>query len=188
MPVLFSADFIHSIDRELAMIRASIAMALCLAGAARAAETQWPVVIPAPHGAVILASQGEKTGYDEYRYAAVRRVDNMLYLSGVVIGPRENEGTDVAAFKLQVRRGFERLKASLEASGSSFADVVMVNSFHDWETPNFNGTVDQHWDAFYEVADEYIKAPYPAWTAVGTSALLARRGVVEVQMIARLPK
>lgn len=170
------------------MIRVAIAMALCLAGAAKAAESQWPVVIPAPKGAVILASQGEKTGYDEYRYAAVRRVDNMLYLSGVVIGPRDNEGNDVAAFKLQVRRGFERLQASLEASGASFADVVMVNSFHVWDSHHFAGSRDQHWDTFYEVAGEYIKAPYPAWTAVGTPGLLARRGIVEVQMIARLPK
>lgn len=172
------------------MFRAALAMAIFMSGVVFAADagSQWPVVIPAPNGAVILASEAEKRGYDEYRYAAVRRVDNMLYLSGVVIGPRENEGTDVAAFKLQVRRGFERLKASLEASGASFADVVMVNSFHVWDTPHFTGTRDEHWDTFYEVASDYVKAPYPAWTAVGSSALLSRRGVIEVQMIARLPK
>ncbi len=60
-----------------------------------------------------------------------------------------------------------------KASGASFADVVMVNSFHVWDSPNFTGTRDQHWDAFYEVAADYIKAPYPAWTAVGTNGLLA---------------
>lgn len=172
---------------RVAVAMISSAMALFLAGAAHSAETQWPVVIPAPNGAVILATEAEKGGYDEYRYAAVRRVDNMLYISGVVIGPRGNEGTDVAAFKSQVRRGFERLKGSLTASGASFADVVMVNSFHVWDSPNFTGTRDQHWDAFYEVVADYVKAPYPAWTAVGSSGLLAKRGLVEVQMIARLP-
>jgi enamine deaminase RidA (YjgF/YER057c/UK114 family) len=170
------------------MFRVAVAMSLLLAGAAHSAEPQWPVVIPAPNGAVILATEAEKNGYDEFRYAAVRRVDNMLYISGVVIGRRENEGTDLAAFKVQVRRGFERLKASLTASGASFGDVVMVNSFHVWDNPNFTGTRDEHWDAFYEVAGDYIKAPYPAWTAVGTTGLLAPRGLVEVQMIARLPK
>lgn len=169
------------------MLRAAVAMTLFVATAAHSADAQWPVVIPAPNGAVILPSALEKEGYDEYRYAAVRRVDNMLYLSGVVMGPREKEGTDVAAFKEQVRRGFERINASLAASGASFADVVMVNSFHVWDSPNFTGTRDQHWDAFYEVAADYIKAPYPAWTAIGTNGLLAKRGLVEVQMIARLP-
>ena len=172
------------------MFRAALATTVFVAGAALGADTgsKGPVVIPAPNGAVILASKAEQIGYDEYRYAAVRKVDNMLYLSGVVIGQGDGEGNDVAAFKLQVRRGFERLKASLEASGASFADVVMVNSFHVWDTPSFTGTRDEHWDTFYEVARDYVKAPYPAWTAVGTSGLLARQGVVEVQMIARLPK
>src|SRR5688500_1311813 len=109
------------------MFRVAIAMilsatALFAAGAAHSAETQWPLVIPAPNGAVILPTEAEKSGYDEYRYAAVRRVDNMLYISGVVMGPRGNEGTDIAAFKLQVRRGFERLKGSLTASGAGFGD------------------------------------------------------------------
>lgn len=169
------------------MFRTAVAMALLVATSAHAAETQWPVVIPSPNGAVILSSAIEKEGYDEYRYAAVRRVDNMLYLSGVVMGPRDKEATDVAGFKAQVRRGFERIKANLAASGASFADVVMVNSFHVWDSPNFTGTRDEHWDAFYEVAADYIKAPYPAWTAVGTNGLLAKRGLVEVQMVARLP-
>lgn len=169
------------------MFRAAVAMTLFVAGVAHSAEPQWPVVIPAPNGAVILASQAEKDGYDEFRYAAVRRVDNMLYISGVVIGRRDNEGTDIAAFKAQVRRGFERLKASLTASGASFGDVVMVNSFHVWDSPNFTGTRAEHWDNFYEVAADYVKAPYPAWTAIGTNGLLAPRGLVEVQMIARLP-
>lgn len=169
------------------MFRTAVALTMFVAGAAHCAEPQWPLVIPAPNGAVILASQAEKEGYDEYRYAAVRRVDNMLYISGVVIGRRENEGSDVAAFKAQVRRGFERLQANLAASGAGFGDVVMVNSFHVWDSPNFTGTRDQHWDAFYEVAADYIKAPYPAWTAIGTNGLLAPRGLVEVQMIARVP-
>ena len=170
------------------MFRAVAVLALLVASVVHAAETQFPVVIPAPSGAVILSSAIEKEGYDEYRYAAVRRVDNTLYLSGVVMGPREKEATDVAGFKAQVRRGFERIKANLEASGAGFADVVMVNSFHVWDSPNFTGSRDQHWDAFYEVAADYIKAPYPAWTAVGANGLLAPRGLVEVQMVARLSK
>lgn len=172
------------------MFRASFAAvaALLFSAGALAAEAKWPVLIPAPDGEVVLASEGDKRAYDEYRYAAARRVDNMLYVSGVVIGRRENEGKDVPAFKQQVRRGFERLKATLQASGADFSNVVMVNSFHVWQSPNFSGTMDEHWDAFYEVAGDYIKAPYPAWTAVGTTALLADSGIVEVQLIVRLPK
>ncbi len=172
------------------MLRASLAVigSCVISAGASAAETKWPVVIPSPNGEIILATEGDKRAYDEYRYAAARRVDNMLYVSGVVIGRRENEGKDVAAFKQQVRRGFERLKTTLQAAGADFSNVVMVNSFHVWKSPNFDGTVDEHWDTFYAVAGEYIKAPYPAWTAVGSSALLADSGIVEVQLVVRLPK
>jgi enamine deaminase RidA (YjgF/YER057c/UK114 family) len=172
------------------MFRASLAViGLCvISGGASAADAKWPVVIPAPNGEVILASEGEKRAYDEYRYSAARRVDNMLYLSGVVIGRRENEGKDVPAFKQQVRRAFERIKATLQASGADFSNVVMVNSFHVWQGPNFEGTRDQQFDAFYEVAGDYFKAPYPAWTAVGTTGLLADGGVIEIQLVVRLPK
>jgi enamine deaminase RidA (YjgF/YER057c/UK114 family) len=172
------------------MFRAVIATSLLIATAAHAAEpqTKFPVVIPAPSGAVVLASPLEKGAYDKWRYAAVRRVDNTLYLSGVIVHRQKNEGNDAAAFKLQVRRAFNEIKASLAAAGASFNDVAMVNSFHVWNSPNFVGSRDEHFDAFYEVAGEFIKAPYPAWTAVGTTGLLADGGLVEVQMIARVPE
>ena len=131
--------------------------------------------------------EGAKQAHDTRRYAAVRRVDNMLYISGVIIGRREGEGNDVAAFKLQVRRGLQRLRDTLEAAGAGFKDVVMINSFHVWSSPNFQGTRDQQFDAFEEVIGEFMKSPYPAWTAVGTTGLLSDGGIVEVQLIARVP-
>jgi enamine deaminase RidA (YjgF/YER057c/UK114 family) len=155
----------------------------------QAAEPQaaYPQIIPAPHGAVILPSERDKQNYDEYRFAAARRVENTLYISGVIIGRRDGEGDDAAAFKLQVRRGFERLKKTLAAGGASFADVVMINSFHVWQGPNFRGSRDEQFAVFEQVVDEFVKPPYPAWTAVGTSGLLSDGGIVEVQLIARIP-
>src|SRR5687768_6579721 len=63
--------FICLFRRRDSMFRVAVAMSLFVAGAAHSAESKWPVVIPAPNGAVILASEVEKGGYDEYRYAAV---------------------------------------------------------------------------------------------------------------------
>ena len=163
------------------------AAAMLVAGAAHAAESdKWPLVLPAPHGAVILPNENAKRAHDEFRYAAVRRVDNMLYISGVIVGRREGEGKDAAAFKLQVDRGFQRLKGVLEAAGATFNDVVMINSFHVWQGPDFEGTKSEQFALFEEVAGNYLKPPYPAWTAVGTSGLLGSGGIVEVQLIARV--
>jgi len=168
-------------------MRAILPFAILLfTGATQAADPKYPVKLPAPGGEVILPTAGAKENHDQWRFAAVRRVDDTLYVSGVIVYRGEGEGNDVAAFKLQVRRALERLKLNLEASGSDFAHVVMINSFHVWQGPNFNGTRDQQFQAFEDVIGEFMKSPYPAWTAVGTTGLLADGGIVEVQLIAKV--
>ncbi len=168
------------------MRAAILATLLSFAAGAAAAQT-FPMRVPASGGEVILPTAGDKSAHDEFRFAAVRRVGDTLYISGVIVDRQPSEGTDVAAFKAQNRRAFERLKLSLETSGASFADVVMINTFHVWQGPNFTGTRDEQFDAFEEVAGAYFKPPYAAWTAVGTTGLLRDGGIVEIQLIAHVP-
>lgn len=161
-------------------------LAFAATGPAIAADpASWPLRLPAPGGEVILPDEGAKKAHDEWRYAAARRVGDTIYISGVVIYRGKNEGTDVAAFKLQTRRGLERLRRILEAAGTDFQHVVMINSFHVWQGPDFTGTRDEQFQAFEDVIGEFVKAPYPAWTAVGTTGLLGQNGIVEVQLIAK---
>ena len=79
-----------------------------------------------------------------------------------------------------------RLRRNLEAAGSDFQHVVMINSFHVWQGSNFSGTRDEQFKAFEDVIGEFMKPPYPAWTAVGTTGLLSDGGIVEVQLIAKV--
>jgi enamine deaminase RidA (YjgF/YER057c/UK114 family) len=162
--------------------------ALFVTGATLAAEPEpkWPLKLPAPGGEVILPNAGAKQSHDNWRYAAVRRVGDMLYVSGVVVYRAPGEGNDVAAFKLQTRRALERLRTNLEAADSDFQHVVMINSFHVWQGPDFAGTRDEQFTAFEDVIGEFMKPPYPAWTAVGTTGLLGDAGIVEVQLIAKV--
>jgi enamine deaminase RidA (YjgF/YER057c/UK114 family) len=161
---------------------------IAIAGSAFAAEPEakFPLKLPTPGGEVILPDAAAKKSHDKWRYATVRRVGDMLYVSGVVIYRDEGEGNDVAAFKLQARRGLERLRQNLEASGSDFRHVVMINSFHVWQGPDFAGTRDEQFQAFEDVIGDFMKSPYPAWTAVGTTGLLGTGGIVEVQLIAKV--
>ena len=99
-------------------------------------------------------------------------------------GPLGNEGRDAEAFKAQVRRAFTQIQRSLQSAGATFADVVMINTFHVWDGPGFKGTRDEQFAAFAKAKDEFMPPPHPAWTAVGTTGLLADDGVVEIQMIA----
>ena len=165
----------------------ALILAVLLLAAGPAAAQDYPIRLPSPGGEVILPSAAAKKAHDEWRYAAARRAGDTLYVSGVVVFRAPGEGDDAAAFKAQTRRGFEQLKKILTASGATFADVAMINSFHVWEGPNFAGTKDQQFAAFEEVVGEYLKAPYPAWTAVGTTGVLGETGIVEVQLIVHSP-
>jgi enamine deaminase RidA (YjgF/YER057c/UK114 family) len=171
----------------LRVTRALALASILTIGATAHAADQFPLKIPASGGEIILPDQAAKDAHDKFRYAAARRVGNTLYVSGVIVNRRDSEGRDVQAFKAQTRRAFERLNSILRAAGVTFADVTMINSFHVWTGPNFAGTRGEHFDAFEEVAGEFLKPPYPAWTAVGTTGLLSDGGIVEVQLIANVP-
>jgi enamine deaminase RidA (YjgF/YER057c/UK114 family) len=159
---------------------------VCMTSVAAESTNSYPLRIPAPGGEVILPDEDSRRNHDEWRFAAVRRNGDTLYVSGVIVNRRKDEGTDVTAFKLQTRRALERLRKNLEAAGSDFQHVVMINSFHVWQGPNFNGSRDDQFKAFEDVISEFMKPPYPAWTAVGTTGLLSDGGIVEVQLIAKV--
>lgn len=143
-----------------------------------------PTRIPTRGGEVILPTAVEQQNYNDEGFAAIRRAGNLVFISGVIVGRRPGEGTDVESFKAQTRRVFKRLDSYLKAAGLDFDDVAMINSFHVWQGPNFSGTRDDQFKAFEQVKEEFMHGPKPAWTAVGTTGLLADTGIVEVQMIA----
>jgi enamine deaminase RidA (YjgF/YER057c/UK114 family) len=148
-----------------------------------------PIHIPSSGGEVVIPTATEKAAaYDTYHYSPSRRVGDTLYISGVVAGRRDGEGKDIPAFKAQVRRAFQRIQSTLSAAGATFDDVVMLNTFHVWQTPHFEGDKAAQFAAFGAVKDEFMKAPYPAWTAVGTTALIPDNGIVEIQAIVHINK
>jgi len=179
------------------MLKPVLILAAALFGAASAASAQpapkpseggYPKLIPAPGGEVVIPSAGAQRAYDEIKYAPARRAGDFLYISGVIAGPRGGTERDAPAFTEQARRAFRVIQATLKAEGLTFADVVMINTFHVWEGPGFRGTRDEQFAAFAKAKDEFMSAPHPAWTAVGTTGLLADDGVVEIQMIAYAPR
>lgn len=161
---------------------------LALPAAAQAQAPAYPRLIPAPGGVAVIPTPGSQRAYDDMHYAPARRAGDFLYVSGVIAGPAPDEARDAAAFKVQARRAFGHLQRALAAGGAGFADVVMINTFHVWDGPGFQGTRDEQFAAFSAVKDEFMAAPHPAWTAVGTTGLLAPNGVVEIQMIAYVPQ
>lgn len=152
-----------------------------------AQTTDYPRRLPTPGGEVIIPGPGGQRAHDEVGYAPARRAGDTLYVSGAIIGRAPDEGNDLAAFEVQTRRTLTSLNRTLAAAGASFDDVTLVNSFHVWEGPDFSGTRDQQIEIIARVWREFSDGPRPAWTAVGTTGLLAPSGIVEIQLIAHAP-
>jgi enamine deaminase RidA (YjgF/YER057c/UK114 family) len=152
------------------------------------ADNPAPIRIATPGGEIVISTAAEGMAYDDWHYAPARRAGDYVYVSGVVVGRQADGPRTTGTFKAATRRGFETLRARLHGLGAGFPDVVMINSFHDWSAPEFHGDRMAQFTAFREVKAEFMPAPHPAWTAVGTSGLIREAGIAELQMIAYAPR
>lgn len=170
----------------MALRRLALPLLCALVATPVLAQETYPKKIPSSGGEVIIPTARSQKSYDEIKYAPARRVGDTLYISGVIAGRGKDEGTDPESFKKQVRRAFTQLDTILKASGATFDDVAMINSFHVWEGPDQPAPRWEQLNMIKAVKSEFIKGPNPAWTAVGTTGLLAPGGIVEIQLIAHV--
>ncbi|MCG2585396.1 Rid family hydrolase [Massilia sp. TS11] len=146
-----------------------------------------PVRIPAPGGAVLgLNAQQFNVQYNEWHYAPARIEGKLVYLSGVVAGAADGKPLDVAGFEASLRRAFGQIDRLLTAAGSDSSHIVEISSFHVFGAPLATFDKAAHLDAVRRVHAEFVKPPYPAWTAIGVSDLLPPGGMVEIRVLARL--
>lgn len=135
-----------------------------LAGAADTASTK-TVVIP----------KGQDGAYDNWGYAPAIRVGDTVIVSGIPAGgPGE--------YADKVRRMFERAKETLAAAGATMDDVVELTSFHTGAKDT--ETFQKEFETLHKVHAEFFPSYKPAWTAVGTTALLAPGAVLEMRFVA----
>jgi enamine deaminase RidA (YjgF/YER057c/UK114 family) len=99
-----------------------------------------------------------------------------IFLSGVVAGVRDGE-TDL---KIGYTRAFERIGEILKNAGTSWDDVVEITSFHTDLTTQM--------PAIVAVKNNYVKPPFPAWTAIQVSRLIPTNGITEIKIVAKLRK
>jgi enamine deaminase RidA (YjgF/YER057c/UK114 family) len=114
---------------------------------------------------------------DDWHFSPVLDTGDFVFLSGAT-GARPD--LIVAADpETQVRDAFEFLKQHLAVAGLTFDDVVEMTTYHVG--------LREHLSVFMKVKDEYVAAPYPAWTAIGVSQLITEGTIVEIRLIARRP-
>ncbi|MEM7251386.1 MAG: RidA family protein [Pseudomonadota bacterium] len=120
---------------------------------------------------------GKQSTYDQSHFSPAVVDGDRIFVSGV-IGVDAN-GRVPADPEEQFACAFEGVKEVLEAAGATLGDIVEIVSYH----VDFH----DHLATFFAVKDKYIAEPYPAWTAVGVTALARRKALVEIKVIASNP-
>jgi len=124
-----------------------------------------------------IIPKGMEAVYDDIHYSPAVRVARTVYISGQ-IGRDENLNV-IADSEDQIVQAFENLKQVVEAAGATLSDIVDLTTFH---------TDMRDLGLFMRVKDRYLTRNYPAWTAIGASALGGVPGlIVEIKAIAVLP-
>lgn len=148
----------------LAALIAASAAPSALAGARQEAK----VLMPEDPRA-LAASQ-------EWGFADAVVTGDTVYLSGVVAGLRPGSSD----LKTAYTQAMDRLGTILAKAGVGWDDVVDMTTYHT--------DVPGQLDAFVVVKKNYIKAPFPAWTAIGITRLVPDTGITEIKLTAKLLK
>ena len=83
-----------------------------------------------------------------------------------------------ADMETQIRQTFQRIGKVLAASGASFENIVILRSFFVHMARDL--------PAYRKVRKEFLKQPYPASTAVGTTELAIPGLEIEIEAVAVL--
>lgn len=99
---------------------------------------------------------------------------NHIFLTGVTgSGP---DGTMPTDPEEQIRQAFEKIVALLKEAGLGFDAVAEMTTYHVG--------LQDHFDLFNDIRSNYVKEPYPAWTAVEVAGLRRKGALVEIRIIA----
>ncbi|MCA9101109.1 MAG: hypothetical protein KDA63_08170 [Planctomycetales bacterium] len=99
-------------------------------------------------------------------------VQRVVFVSGQ--GPEDYD----ADMETQIRQTFTRIGKVLDAAGATFENIVILRSFFVHLARDL--------PAYRKVRKEFLKQPYPASTAVGTTELAIPGLMIEIEAVAVL--
>jgi len=126
----------------------------------------------------IFKTKDGSTIFEKFSYSAAVRAGDFIYVAGQIgLNP---DGSMPENDETQIVNAFERLKITIEAAGSSLADIIELVSYHVG--------LQKHLARFVEIKDRYIPAPFPTWTILEIAGLARPGLVIEIKAIAYSPR
>jgi enamine deaminase RidA (YjgF/YER057c/UK114 family) len=114
--------------------------------------------------------------YDDWKMSPGLISGDHLFLTGFTgTGP---DGTCSPDPETQFRTAFAQVKMVLREAGLDFGAVVEMTTFHI-------GLRD-HLDLFRTVRTEFVREPYPAWTAIEVAGFASADTIIEIRIVASM--
>jgi len=111
----------------------------------------------------------------QWHFAPVLDSGEFVFLAGITgVHPDLSLAADP---ETQFRDAFRFVARHLEVAGLHFGHVVEMTTYHVG--------LRKHLSVFIKVKDEFVAAPYPAWTAIGVTELITEGTLLEIRVIAK---
>lgn len=122
----------------------------------------------------VVNPAGNEMLYDRFHFSQAVRHGALLLCSGQI--GTGNDGQVPSDPAEEFRNAWRAVGRVLEAGGLGYRDIVEYTTFHVG--------VREHLETFMAVRDEFLDAPWPAWTAIGVSELAVPGARVEIRVTA----
>ena len=121
----------------------------------------------------IIVPEQDRALYDNFHFAQAARANGLVLCSGQL--GTGSDGKVPESVEEEFRNAWKAVGRVLEAAGLTYDDIVEFTSYHVGLQENLG--------AFVQVKDEFVKEPYPAWTAIGVAELAVPGARVEVKVV-----
>ena len=150
------------------MMFSTIAAIAAAAQAPQGARQRATVIMP--------ENERQRQLQEQIGWADAVVADGIVHVSGVpaYLAPGETDPEQAYV------RAFDTLGKTLQRAGVTWDDVVSMTTYHTDPAGQI--------EAFAKVKARYMKSPPPAWSAIGTTALLQPGALVEIALIAHVPE
>jgi len=113
--------------------------------------------------------------YNDWKMSPGHLSGDHLFLTGFT--GANADGSLSGDPETQMRSAFEKVGSVLREAGLDFGSLVEMTTYHV-------GLRD-HLELFKRVRADYVKEPYPAWTAIEVAGFVREGAVIEIRAVAR---
>ena len=124
----------------------------------------------------VILTEADRHTYDNFHFAPAVASGGLLVCSGQIGAGADGKVPEDATEEF--RNAWQAIGRVLAAAGLGYEDIVELTSYHV--------DLPAHMRAFMAVKDEFLAAPWPAWTAIGITSLAVRGARAEIRVIAAM--